>query len=118
MKPKRIIYLDYAAATPIDSRVLKTMLPYFREKFGNSLSPHTLGRNANQKLEECRQKIANLIKAKPNEIIFTSSATESNNLALKGIIAANKNKGSHIIISRIEHHSILEPTKWLEKKWN
>ncbi len=108
------IYLDYAATTPVDPRVAKAMLPYFTEKFGNTMSLHSFGQEARGALEESREVVADLIKAKPNEIIFTSSATESNNLALKGIAFANKNKGRHIIISSIEHPCVMESAKWLE----
>ena len=113
MKQKSI-YLDYAATTPVDPRVLKAMLPYFAEKFGNTMSLYSLGREAKQALEKSRKIISHFINANPDEIIFTSSATESNNLALKGIAFANGNKGRHIIISSIEHHCILESAKWLE----
>ena len=113
---KHIVYLDYAATTPVDPRVLKTMLPFFSEKFGNTMSLYNLGQEAKQALEESRETISDLIKAKPEEIIFTSSATESNNLALKGIAFANKNKGGHIIISQIEHPCVMESAKWLEKQ--
>lgn len=115
MKKKKI-YLDYAATTPIDSRVTKAMLPYFSEKFGNTMSLHSFGQEVKEVMEESREVVAGLIKAEPNEIIFTSSATESNNLALKGIAFANKNKGQHIIISSIEHPCIMESAKWLEKQ--
>ena len=110
------IYLDYAATTPIDPRVTKAMLPYFSEKFGNTMSLHSFGQEAKQALEESREVVANLMKAKLNEIIFTSSATESNNLALKGVAFANENKGRHIVISSIEHPCIIESAKWLEKQ--
>jgi len=115
---KRRIYLDYAATTPVDSRVLKAMLPYFQEKFGNTGSIHSFGQEAKKVLEESRKIIADAIKAQPKEIIFTSSATESNNLALKGVLMANKNKGRHIVVSQIEHSCILETVKWLEKQGN
>ncbi len=112
----RKIYLDYAATTPVDPRILKAMLPYFSEKFGNTMSLHSFGQEAKSVLEESREEISSLIGAKPNEIIFTSSATESNNLALKGIALANKDKGNHIIISQIEHSCIMESAKWLENQ--
>lgn len=108
------IYLDYAATTPIDPRVLKAMLPYFSEKFGNTMSLHSFGQEAKVALEESREVISEFLGAKPNEIIFTSSATESNNLALKGIAFANRNKGNHIVISEIEHNCIMESAKWLQ----
>lgn len=109
------IYFDYAATTPVDHRALKAMAPYFSEKFGNTMSLHSFGQEAKLALEESREIVADLINAKPNEIVFTSSATESNNLALKGVAFANKNKGKNIIISTIEHPCIVESSKWLEK---
>ncbi|TET84050.1 MAG: cysteine desulfurase NifS [Candidatus Nealsonbacteria bacterium] len=114
VKKTKKIYLDYAATTPVDPQVVKAMSPYFTEKFGNTMSLHNFGQEAKQALEESREKVASLIGAKPNEIIFTSSATESNNLALKGITFANRKKGKHIIISSIEHPCIMESAKWLE----
>lgn len=113
---RKKIYLDYAATTPVDPRVLKAMEPFLSESFGNTMSLHSFGQKAKEALEESREIVANLIGAKPNEIIFTSSATESNNLALKGIAFANKEKGNHIIISSIEHHCIMESAKWLESQ--
>ena len=112
------IYLDYAATTPVDPRVLRAKLPYSTEKFGNTMSLHSFGQEAKTALEESRERVSNLIGAQSNEIIFTSSATESNNLALKGIALANKDKGElgHIIISQIEHPCIMESAKWLEKQ--
>jgi len=111
---RKKIYLDYAATTPVDPRVKKAMEPYFSEKFGNTMSIHSFGQEAKEALEESRKIIADFIGAKPSEIIFTSSATESNNLALKGIAFANKERGRHIIISSIEHPCIMESAKWLE----
>jgi len=112
MKKKKT-YLDYAATTPVDPRVLKVMLPYFSEKFGNTMSLHNFGQEAKNALEQARENVADLIGAKSDEIIFTSSATESNNLALKGITFANKDKGRHIIISSIEHSCIIQSAEWL-----
>lgn len=108
------VYLDYAATTPVDPRVLKGMMPFFTEKFGNTMSFHDKGVEAVEEVERARKIIAEFINAAPEEIIFTSSATESNNLALKGIAWANKHKGNHIIISRIEHDCVLNAAKWLE----
>lgn len=108
------IYLDYAATTPVDRRVFKAMLPFFEKKFGNTMSLYSLGQEAKQALEESREAVADLINARPEEIIFTGSATESNNLALKGV--AGKNKGRHIITSQIEHPCIMESAEWLEKQ--
>lgn len=120
------IYLDYAATTPTDPRVVKAMMPFFSDKFGNTMSFHNFGQEAKQAVEESREVVADLMGARPNEIIFTSSATESNNLVLKGIAFANRNKnldsrftrikGNHIIISSIEHPCIMESAKWLEKQ--
>ena len=111
---KKSIYLDYAATTPVDPRVVKAMLPYFTKQFGNTMSLHSFGQEAKEALEESREAVANLMGAKPNEIIFTSSATESNNLVLKGVALADKEKGNHLIISQIEHPCIMESAKWLE----
>lgn len=115
MKKKKI-YLDYAATTPVDPRVIKAMSSYFSETFGNTMSLHSFGQEVKQALEESREVVASLIKAKPSEIIFTGSGTESNNLALKGVAFANKKKGRNIIISQIEHPSILETAKWLKNQ--
>lgn len=108
------IYLDYAATTPVDSRVLKAMLPYFTEKFGNPSSLHSFGQEAKEALEKSREIVANSLGAKPEEIIFTSSATESNNLALKGVAFANRRRGNHIVISSIEHDCVFNSAKWLK----
>ena len=110
------IYLDYAATTPIDRRVVKEMEPYYLQEFGNTMSLHFFGQEAKLALENSRHILANSINADLNEIIFTGSATESNNLALKGVALANKNKGNHIIISSIEHPCIVESAKWLSKQ--
>lgn len=113
-KKRKKIYLDYAATTPVDPRVLKEMLPYFSEKFGNTMSLHFFGQEAKEALENARWMVANFIGARLEEIIFTSSATESNNLALKGIALANEKRGKNIIISSIEHPCVIESAKWLE----
>ena len=110
------IYLDYAATTPVDPRVKKAMEPFLMDKFGNTMSIHSLGQEAKIALEKSRKTIADFLGAKLLEIVFTSSATESNNLALKGIAFANKSKGKHIIISAIEHACIMETAEWLEKQ--
>ncbi|MEM5879145.1 MAG: cysteine desulfurase NifS [Candidatus Aenigmatarchaeota archaeon] len=108
------IYMDYAATTPVDPRVLKAMLPYFSKKFGNTMSLHSFGQEAKKALEDSREKVAKLMNAKSGKVIFTGSATEANNFALKGIAFANREKGKHIIVSAIEHHCILEAAHWLE----
>lgn len=113
---KKKIYLDYAATTPLDPRVGKAMHPYFTESFGNTMSLHSFGQDAKLVLEESRETVAGLIGAKLEEIVFTGSATESNNLSLKGIAFANKSKGKHIIVSAIEHPCVLESANWLKKQ--
>ncbi len=109
------IYLDHAATTPVRSEVLEAMKPYFSERFGNASSLHKWGQEAKEALEQSRSKIASVINSKPEEIIFTSGGTESNNLALKGLAFANPNK-KHIITSAIEHHCVLNTCEWLEKQ--
>jgi len=108
-------YLDYQSAKPVDLRVIEAMTPYFYDKFGNPSSLHKIGDEATKVLEESRQTIANFINAEKDEIIFTSGATESNNLAIIGFALRNKEKGNHIIISEIEHISIHNIAKYLVK---
>lgn len=110
------IYLDHSATTPVAPEVLEAMLPYFGEKFGNASSLHSFGLEAKEALEDSRAKVASLLGAQPEEIIFTSGGTESDNLALKGIGYRSKEKGlgNHIIISSIEHPAILETCRKLE----
>ena len=110
------VYMDYAATTPVDPRVLKAMKPYFNEKYGNTMSLHKQGREAKEALEESRKSVAALMNAEPDELIFMGSATEANNMVLKGVAYTNNKKGKHIIISAIEHGCILEPASWLEKQ--
>jgi cysteine desulfurase len=111
----RSVYLDHAATTPVHPKVLEAMLPYFSNKFGNPSNLHDIGREAKNAVEEARTKTAALIGAKSGEIYFTSSGAESNNFALKGLAQANSQKGKHIILSQIEHFSLLHPAKTLEK---
>ena len=108
-------YIDYQSSKPVDPRVLEAMLPYFNEKFGNPSSLHREGDETTAVLEECRRIIAGFINAENDEIIFTSGATESNNLALIGYATRNKDRGDHIIISEVEHISIHNIIKYLEK---
>jgi len=110
------IYLDYAATTPTHPEVAKAMLPYFTDTFGNPSSIHSYGQEAKGAIEEARVKVANLINARDEEIVFTSGGTEADNLALKGVAFANENKGNHIITSSIEHHAVIEPCKFLERR--
>ena len=110
------VYMDYAATTPVDSRVFNAMKPYFTRKFGNTMSLHSKGREAKEAVEESRETIAKMINSETQEIIFTSSATESANMIIKGVAFANRKKGKHIVVSSIEHHCVLEPARWLEKQ--
>lgn len=110
------IYLDYAATTPCDPQVLKAMEPYFFDTYGNPSSIHTEGQLAKKAIEDSREKTASFLGAKPEEIIFTSGGTESNNLAIKGIAYAQEKKGNHIVTTTIEHHAVTEPCKFLEKR--
>jgi cysteine desulfurase len=109
-----MIYLDNGATTMMDPEIVKAMTPYFSEKYGNASSTHMMGIWARQAVDESRHAIASSIGAKDDEIIFTSGGTESNNLAIKGIAFANKDKGKHIIITKIEHDCVLNSCKWLE----
>jgi len=107
------IYLDYNASTPVDARVLEEMLPYLKEKFGNPSSSHSYGIALKSGIEQARERVAALLGCEASEIIFTSGATESNNMVIKGVIASAP-KGSHIIATRIEHPAVLEPCHYLE----
>jgi len=108
------IYLDNGATTQVDESVVDAMQPYFNKKYGNASSTHQFGRDVKDALEKSRKIIAKSIGARADEIIFTSGGTESNNLAIKGIAFANKKKGNHIIISKVEHKCVLNSCKWLE----
>src|SRR4030042_4671101 len=112
----RRIYLDHAATTPTHPEVLKAMLPYFTDAFGNPSSIHSLGQDAKEAIEKARSQVSALIGAKSEEIVFTGSGTEADNFALKGVILANQGKGNHIITSSIEHHAVSETCKFLEKQ--
>jgi len=109
------IYMDNASGAPMHPQVIDAMIPFLREGFGNPSNLHQFGRMTNEAIQLARGQVAKLINAKPGEIIFTASGTESNNFALKGILESNKKKGNHIITSEIEHFSVLNPLKTLEK---
>ena len=114
MQPGKPIYLDYHATTPVDPRVLEAMLPYFTEVFGNPASKnHSFGNEAFRAVEESRETLAQAIKAKPQEIVFTSGATESINLAIKGTALANRQRGKHFITVATEHKAVLDCFDWL-----
>src|ERR1700719_1700410 len=113
-----MIYLDYNATTPLCDAAREAMLPYFSQHFGNPSSIHRAGRNARAAVDNARDKIAGLIKAKPNEIIFTSGATESCNLAVLGLARCKMDGGGHIISNKTEHHAVLHAAEHLEKHEN
>ena len=111
------IYMDYHATTPVDPRVLEAMLPYFTQDFGNSASRnHAFGWVAEEAVDKARKQVADLLGANPKEIIFTSGATESNNLAIKGVAEMYREKGNHIITCVIEHKAVIDACKKLEKQ--
>ncbi len=109
------IYLDYAATTPIHPAVVQVMMPFFNQAFGNPSAIYSYGQEAKNFIELARSKVAGLIGARDEEIVFTGSGTEADNFALKGVAFANQNKGNHIITTTIEHHAVLESCKFLEK---
>ncbi|MBU0765489.1 MAG: selenide, water dikinase SelD [Bacteroidetes bacterium] len=111
MKP---IYLDYNATTPVDREVVNAMRPYLEEHFGNPSSSHRYGIETKKAVEKARRQVAALLNCQTDEVIFTGSATESNNFAIKGTAYANRNKGNHIITSAVEHPAVIEVCKWLE----
>jgi len=110
------IYLDYAATTPVHPDVLAAMLPYFTDAFGNPSAIHSCGQEAKGAVEEARAKVAALIGARDEEIVFTSGGTEADNFALEGVAFASEKKGNHFITTAIEHHAVLETCHFLEKR--
>lgn len=113
---ENIIYMDHAATTPVDPEVLEAMEPWLREQFGNPSTLYSIGLQANTAMEEARVTVAERLGAKPEEIHFTSGGTESDNWAIKGVADAHQKKGRHLITSTIEHHAVLEPMEFLEKR--
>ena len=112
----KIRYFDHAATTPVREEVIKEMLPYFGVEYGNASVMYSLGRNAKKAMSNARRRVAEAINCKTDEIYFTSCGSESDNLAIKGFAYANKDKGNHIITSKIEHHAVLDTCKTLERQ--
>lgn len=112
----RSVYFDYNATTPLDPRVSEAMLPFLGEVFGNPSSVHHVGRRARVLLDGARERVAQVWKSRPSEVVFTSGGTESNNLALFGAARSFRDKGRHIITSSVEHHAVLHGCRYLEKK--
>ncbi len=116
---ERRIYLDHAATTPLDERVLEAMLPYLREQFGNPSSLHRWGQEAARAVRQAREQVAQVLNCTPKEVIFTASGTESDNLALRGIALAQRaaGRGHHLVVSAVEHKAVLETAKDLEARY-
>ncbi|BCV25195.1 MAG TPA: cysteine desulfurase NifS [Firmicutes bacterium] len=112
----RRVYMDHAATTAVHPEVLEEMLPYLKGEFGNPSAIYSWGREAKAAIEKARERLAHLLGAEPAEIVFTSGGTESDNFALRGVAAANRDKGNHIITTKIEHHAILHTAEQLEKE--
>ena len=111
----RTIYLDHAATTALDRRVLDAMIPYFTTEYGNASSIYTLGRHAMQAIDSSREQVAEILHCRPTEIAFVGCGSESDNLAIKGMAFASQKKGNHIITSPIEHHAVLHTCQYLER---
>jgi cysteine desulfurase len=111
----RVTYLDHAATTPVDERVIDAMLPYLREHWANPSSLYSLGRSARRALDESRDTVADVLGCRPNEVLFTSGGSESDNLAIKGVAFARRSDGDHIVTTRIEHHAVLHTCEWLQR---
>ena len=112
---ERTIYLDHAATTALDSRVLDAMIPYFTTEYGNASSIYTLGRHAMQAIDRSREQVAEVLHSRPTEIAFVGCGSESDNLAIKGMAFATQKKGNHIITSSIEHHAVLHTCEYLDR---
>jgi len=117
MSERSVIYLDHSATTAVDPRVVEAMLPYFGERYGNASSIHSLGREARQALDEARADVAGILNSSPDEIIFTSCGTESDNLAIRGVARLNRQRGDHIITSRVEHPAVSYTCEQREKQF-
>ena len=112
----KTIYFDHAATTAVAPEVKEAMEPYFCENYGNASSIYKLGREARKAIEETREKVAKILNCKPSEVYFTAGGSESDNTAIKGIAHSYKNRGNHIITSKIEHPAVLESCKELENE--
>src|SRR5688572_15140567 len=111
----RRVYVDNSATTPVDPEVVAAMMPYLTEKFGNASSIHYFGQEARAAVDKARHQVASLLNSRPNEVVFTSVGTEANNLAVRGLVEANRKHGSHIITSAIEHPAVKNVCEDLEK---
>ena len=111
----KLVYMDNAATTPVKEEVLNAMIPYFTQKYGNPSSIYKLGRETKAALDESREKVAKVLNAKSKEIFFTSGGSEADNWAIKGVAFANKDKGNHIITTKIEHHAVLHTCEYLQR---
>jgi cysteine desulfurase len=109
------IYLDHAATTPTRPEVLEAMLPYFQARFGNPSSIYGLGREARQAIDQARDSVASVLGCRPAEVLFTSCGSESDNLAVKGVAYASRQRGNHLITTQVEHHAVLHTCEWLER---
>lgn len=113
--PDRTIYLDHAATTALDPRVLDVMLPYLKNEYGNASSIYTLGRHAMQAIDYSREQVAEILNCRPTEVVFVGSGSESDNLAIKGIAFASQKRGQHLITSSVEHHAVLHTCHFLDR---
>ncbi|KRQ86881.1 Cysteine desulfurase [Caloramator mitchellensis] len=116
MEEKRLVYMDHAATTYVKPEVLEAMLPYFTENFGNPSSIYTFARKSKRAIEDARDKVAKALNANTDEIFFTGGGSEADNWAIKGVALANREKGNHIITTKIEHHAVLHTCEYLEKR--
>ena len=112
--PQDILYMDHAGTTPLAPRVLEAMTPYFTQRFGNPSSIHTIGQEARHALDDAREVVAGITGCRTSEVVFTSGGTESDNAAIKGVVAALRETGNHIITSSVEHHAVLHTCQYLE----
>jgi cysteine desulfurase len=117
MSERRVVYLDHAATTPVDPRVLEAMLPYLTERYGNASTIYSLGREARRAIDEARADVAEILNCSPEEIVFTGCGTESDNLAIRGVAWMNRQRGDQIITSPIEHHAVSHTCEQLEKEF-